>query len=125
MLLAGFGTVALLLAAIGIYGVVALAVRQRTRELGVRLALGAEPAQLRMLMLREALLTAAAGAALGLGGALAGSRFLRALLFEVSPFDPLVLMGACAVLLAAAAAAAYVPARRATTVEPAIALRSE
>jgi ABC-type antimicrobial peptide transport system permease subunit len=125
LLLAGFGMAALLLAAVGVYGIVALAVRQRTRELGVRLALGAAPAQLRTLMLREALVTAGTGVAIGVAGTIAGTRFLRALLFEVSPFDPLALGAACLVLLGTAAIAAYGPARRATGIDPVTALRSE
>lgn len=124
-LLSGFGLVALLLGAIGIYGLMASAVRERTRDLGVRLALGATPARLRREVLGGALVVAAVGAVVGLGGALLGSRILAALLFEVSPTDPVTLAGVCILLLAVALMAAYVPARRATRVDPAQALRAE
>jgi putative ABC transport system permease protein len=93
--------------------------------MGVRLALGARPGQLRALMLREALVTAAAGTVMRLAGAVAVSRSLRALLFEVSPIDPVALASACGVLLAAAVVAAWLPARRATAVDPVAALYSE
>jgi predicted permease len=124
-LLSGFGVMALVLSAIGVYGLMASAVRERTRDMGIRLALGATPGRLRRDVLSGALVVAAAGAAVGLGGALAGSRLLTALLFEVTPTDPATLAGACIVLLAAALLAAYVPARRATRVDPAQALRAE
>ena len=124
-LLSGFGLVALLLSAIGLYGLMASAVRERTRDIGVRLALGATPARLRRDVLRNALVVAAVGAAVGLGGALVCSRLLAALLFEVSPTDPATLAGVCILLLGVALMAAYLPARRATRVDPMEALRNE
>jgi putative ABC transport system permease protein len=125
LLLSGFGLVALLMAAIGLYGVMASAVRERTHDLGIRMALGAAPERLRREVLAGALRIAAVGAAVGLAGALAGSRLLTALLFEVSPTDPATLAGVCILLLVVALIAAYLPARRATRVDPMQALRAE
>ncbi len=125
LLLSAFAFAAVLLAAIGLYGIMASAVSQQTRELGVRLALGATPDRLRAMILRQALTVAAAGALAGLLAALAGSRLLTTMLFEVSPTDPVALLGACGLLLAVALVAAYVPARRATKVDPMVALRYE
>lgn len=124
-LLSAFGLVALLLAAIGLYGVMAAAVRQQTREMGIRLVLGATPGRLRDEVLREALVVTTIGAIVGLAGALVSSRLLGALLFQISPTDPLALAGACALLLVVATAAAYLPARRATRIDPASVLRME
>ena len=103
----------------------ASAVAQQTRELGVRLALGATPAGLRTWVLRQALTVAGAGAVVGLLGALAGSRLLISLLFEISPSDPVTLIGVSLLLLTVALLAAYLPARRATKIDPARALRAE
>jgi predicted permease len=125
LLLAAFGVVALLLAAVGLYGVMAALVRQQTREIGVRIALGATPARLRRDVLARALGVVAIGAALGLVGALVTTRLYGALLFEVSPTDPGALVGACVLLIGVGLAAAYLPARRATRVDPALALRAE
>ena len=125
LLLSAFAFAAVLLAAIGLYGIMASAVSQQSRELGVRLALGATPDRLRAMILRQALTVAAAGALAGLLAALAGSRLLTTMLFEVSPTDPVALLGACGLLLAVALLAAYVPARRATKVDPMVALRYE
>jgi predicted lysophospholipase L1 biosynthesis ABC-type transport system permease subunit len=124
-LLSAFGVVALLLSAIGLYGVMALAVREQTRELGVRMALGATPGRVLGDVLRRAMAVSAVGAAIGLAGALVISRFARALLFEVSPNDPVALVGACGLLLGVALIAAYVPARLASRVDPARALQTE
>ena len=124
-LLSGFGLVALLLSAIGLYGLMASAVRERTRDIGVRLALGATPERLRRDVLGNALVVAAVGAVVGLGGALVCSRLLAALLFEMSPTDPATLAGVCILLLGVALMAAYLPARRATRVDPIVALRTE
>jgi putative ABC transport system permease protein len=123
VLLGGFAFVSLLLAAMGLYGVMAAAVSGRTRELGVRAALGASPERLRWQVLREALGVAALGAGAGLIGALATSHLLSALLFAISPADPASLIGAAALLMMVAAIAAYVPARRATKINPVDALR--
>ena len=125
LLLSGFGLVALLLAAIGLYCVMASLVRERTREIGVRMALGATPARLRRDVLRQALVVSGAGGLAGVAGALATSRLLTSLLFEVSPTDPLALLGACGLLLTVALVAAYLPARRATRIDPSHALRAE
>lgn len=122
--LPGFGLVALPLGGIGLYGVMASTVRERTHEMGVRMALGATPERLRREVLGSALVVAAVSAAVGLGGALVGSRLLAALLFEVSPTDPATLGGVCILLPAVALMAAYVPARQATRVDPVQALRA-
>ncbi len=125
MLLTGFGAAALLLAAVGLYGVVSAVVGERTRELGVRMALGATPAQVRRAVLRGALVVSVAGTLAGLAGALAGSRLLTSLLYEVSPTDPVTLVGVGTLLVVVALAAAYAPARRATRIDPARTLRAE
>jgi putative ABC transport system permease protein len=125
VLLTSFALVALLLAAIGLYGVLASAVGERTHELGVRAALGATPARLRREVLGQAFAVCGTGAVVGIVGALAASRLLTALLYEVSPTDPVALLGACALLLAVASVAAYLPAQRATRIDPARALRAE
>jgi putative ABC transport system permease protein len=125
MLMTSFGVVALLLAAIGLYGVMASLVRDQTREIGIRIALGASVGRVRADVLGRAGIVAGVGAIAGLGGALATSRVLSSLLFQVSPSDPLSLGGACLVLLLVGGLAAYVPARRATRVDPVQALRAE
>ncbi len=125
VLLTGFGLSALLLAAIGLYGVMSAAVRERTRELGIRAALGAQPGQLRKQVLVQAGAIAGAGAVAGLAGALAASHWLRSLLFEVRATDPAALLGAGALLLAVALLAAWIPAWRATRADPLRALRAD
>ncbi len=125
VLLSTFAVAALILAAIGLYGIMASAVAQQTRELGVRMALGATPERLRRMVLGQALRVTGVGAAVGLAAALAGSRLLTSLLFEVSPTDPVALLGACALLLAVAFVAALMPAQRAGRVDPAQMLRAE
>ncbi|HUE77711.1 MAG TPA: ADOP family duplicated permease, partial [Longimicrobiales bacterium] len=125
LLVSGFGLAALLLAATGLYAVMALVVRERTHELGVRKALGASPARLQKAVLGDALVVTLAGTVAGLGGALFMSRLLVTLLFEISPADPAALLGVSATLLAVAMVAAYLPARRATRVDPMRALRSD
>ena len=125
LLLSGFAIAALLLSAVGLYGIMAATVKEQTRELGVRMALGATPARLRRDVLRRALGVTAAGATIGLAGALATSRMLSALLYEVSPTDPVTLASVCALLVSMGLAAAYLPARRATRIDPAQALRAE
>jgi len=124
LLIGLFGVTALLLTAIGLYAVVGASVRQRSSEIGVRMALGATAADVRRLVLAEALRLAAAGAAIGLGGALAASRVVRSLLFGVHPLDPASLLGAALLLVGASALAAWLPARRATRVDPATVLRA-
>ncbi|MBL8204758.1 MAG: ABC transporter permease [Blastocatellia bacterium] len=125
ILFAIFGSVALLLSLIGVYGVNAFMVARRTREIGIRMALGADRRNILRLLLREGVLLTSLG--LGFGLVLAGfvAWAMRGILFSVSPFDPLVFGAAIAVLAAAALLACYLPARRATKVDPLIALRQE
>jgi putative ABC transport system permease protein len=125
LLLGTFAAVALVLAAVGIYGVIAYAVSQRTREIGVRMALGAAPAGVMRLVLREGLVLGVAGIAIGAGGALAATRIISGMLFGVEPTDPAVLGAISVMLLAVTAGATLVPARRAAMVDPVRALRSE
>ena len=124
-LMAAFALVAGLLATVGIYGVVSYWAGQRTREFGLRLALGATARDLRSLVLRNGLQLAALGIALGLGAAIPLTRLLDAQLFEVPPADPITLTAAAVVLGAVALAASYVPARRACRIDPMQALRME
>jgi putative ABC transport system permease protein len=125
LLMATFAAVALSLAAVGVYGVLSYAVTQRVHEIGVRMALGARPVQVRAAVLRHGLLIASLGMAAGLVAALGLSRALERLVFGVSPRDPLVFVTVVLVLGAVALAAGYVPARRATRVQPLEALRGE
>jgi putative ABC transport system permease protein len=124
-LLGGFSGIALLLAAVGIYGVMAYAVAQRTREIGIRMALGARPDDVRRLVVRQGMVPVALGVALGLAGALAATRLMRSLLFGVSTADPFTFVAMATFLVAVALFASYLPARRATRVDPLIAMRSE
>jgi predicted permease len=124
-LLVAFAGAAVLLAAVGIYGVIAYTVAQRRRELGIRMALGARAAEVRALVLRQGAILAAAGGALGLAGALIGTRVLRGLLYEVTPTDPPALAGGTLVLIGVALLASYLPARRAARMDPLEALRCE
>jgi len=125
LLLGGFALVALLLAAVGIYGVMSLHVANRSREFGIRLAIGAEPRTLVRLVLGEGALLAGLGVVLGIAGALAVTRSLASLLYDVSPTDPLVLLGLPLLLAGIALAACYLPARRAARSDPLIALRAD
>jgi predicted permease len=120
-----FGAAALLLAALGIYGVIAYAVSQQRRELGIRLALGARPAAVVRMVLLDGLRLAVVGIALGTLGALATSRLLSGLLFGVGAHDPGTFIGIALLLVVVALAACWIPARRAASVDPIIALRSE
>jgi putative ABC transport system permease protein len=124
-LLTALAAVALTLCAVGIYGVISFATAQRTREIGVRIALGADQPTIRRMVLREGGLMVGAGLALGLIGSLAGTRYLRQLLFEVQAIDPLTMLLVSCVLGAVAVLASYAPARRATRIDPVVALRSE
>ncbi len=124
-LLSGFGLAALLLAAIGLYGVMALTVRERTHELGVRRALGASAHRLRWDVLGDALAVAVVGTAAGLSGAFLLSRLLAPLLFRIEPWDPTTVVGVCATFVGVSSLAAYLPARRATAVDPTDALRAD
>jgi predicted permease len=124
-LLTVFAGLALLLACTGVWAVVAFSVTRRTRELGLRMALGAESAQVVGLVMRRGVATALTGVVLGIGAAWIATRVLRGLLYEVAPSDPVSFVGGAAVLLAVAMAAAWLPARRATRVHPMEALRSD
>jgi putative ABC transport system permease protein len=125
LLVAFFALTAMFLAVAGAYGVAAYGVAQRTREIGVRMALGAKPAHVVSLILREEARTALAGVSIGAVGALALARAIQAFLFGVSASDPLTLVSAAALLAAVAGVACYVPARRATRIDPLVALRDE
>jgi ABC-type antimicrobial peptide transport system permease subunit len=125
MLLIGFGLAALTLAGSGLYAVVAWGVRQRTRELGIRIAVGATPRRIKRLVLGETLGLIASGCAIGLVLALAGSKLLSAVLYHVSPTDPFAILAAISVLLAFGLLAGWVPAREATRVDPVRVLRAE
>ncbi|HEX8723822.1 MAG TPA: ABC transporter permease [Gemmatimonadaceae bacterium] len=120
-----FGLLALVLAAVGLYGVLSYAVVQRTRELGIRSALGAQRSDLVRMIVVSGIGTAAAGAAVGVAGALGAGRFIASLLYHVSPRDPASLGAAAVVLLFVAGAASYLPARRAARVDPMTALRTD
>jgi putative ABC transport system permease protein len=119
------GGLALVLAAVGVYGVVAYSVTQRTHEIGVRMAIGARPADVRRMVLGQGCRLALAGVAIGLALALVAARVMRGLLFHVSPSDPATFVSVAAALVGIAALASYIPARRATRVDPMIALRGE
>jgi ABC-type antimicrobial peptide transport system permease subunit len=116
---------ALLLGAIGIYGVISYMVSLRTREIGVRMALGAEPGEIGRMISRQGLTMAGTGVAIGLVAALLLTRYLRTLLFEISPTDPVTLGSVSVGLLVVSLVASWLPARRAARVEPVVALRSE
>ena len=120
-----FGLVALMLAAIGVYGITSYAVAQRTHEIGVRLALGAQLSDVLRLVLRQGLKLTIIGAALGLLGAYVATRAITSVLYGVSATDPLTFVSVSGLLILVALIASYVPARRATKVEPLVALRNE
>ncbi len=125
ILLAVFALVALILAAVGIYGVMSYLVTQRVREIGIRMALGARSADVLRLVVRRGAVLAAAGIAIGLGGALAATRVLATMLYEVKPGDPSTYAAIAVILAAVALVASYIPARRAAGLDPSRALRSE
>lgn len=125
MLSSFFGSVALLLAGVGLYGVISYAVARRTREIGIRMALGAQRRSVLWLVIRDAALLVAAGAVIGIPAALAATRLVKAFLYGISPQDPLSIAAVTAVLVAVAALAGLLPARRATEVDSNTALRYE
>jgi ABC-type antimicrobial peptide transport system permease subunit len=123
--LLAFGAVAVLLAAIGLYGLVSFAVAQRTREIGIRLAVGAQPRQIVTLFLKRGLAPVAAGCVIGIIAVLAGGRLVSSLLYGVTPSDPVAIIGAVVGFTLVAVMAALIPARRAAGSDPAAALRLE
>jgi ABC-type antimicrobial peptide transport system permease subunit len=123
LLIASFAALALALAAIGLYGVLSYSVSRRNREMGIRLALGATPRSVRSMIVRDGGKLAVAGIALGCAGAIAATRFLQSLLFEVSATEPLVFAGAAALLAIVGVIASWMPAHAATKVDPLEAVR--
>jgi putative ABC transport system permease protein len=124
-LFVAFAGLALLLATIGLYGVISYSVGQRTREIGVRIALGADASAVVGLVVRQGLGLTMAGVIVGLAGAAVGSRAMESMLFEVDRLDPLTFGGVALLLLLVTLLASYLPARRAALVDPVVALRSE
>ena len=124
-LTSAFGLLALVLASVGIYGVMAYSVAQRTKEIGIRMALGAIPRQILTMVLREASSLSAAAIALGVGASLLVTRFVKSMLFGIAPSDPATLWGAAVLLMIVALGASWIPARRAASVQPMEALRRD
>jgi putative ABC transport system permease protein len=125
LLIGIFAGLGLALASVGIYGVLSLFVNQRTHEIGIRMALGANPRQVLWLVVGQGMILAAVGVAIGIAGSLGLTRFLKTLLYNVQPTSPLSYVTGGVVLLLVALAASWIPARRATKVDPIIALRYE
>jgi putative ABC transport system permease protein len=125
IILGAAAVVTLLLGAIGLYGVMAYLVTLRTKELGVRIALGAAPGRVAAMMTRQGVVLTVIGIAGGLAIFVSLARFLRSFLFEIAPTDPLTLVGATALLAVIATLASWIPARRAARVDPAVSLRAE
>jgi ABC-type antimicrobial peptide transport system permease subunit len=125
LLLGAFSVISLAMAAVGIYGVMSYSVSRRTQEIGVRMALGARSSDVLMMVLGQGTKLAAIGVAIGLAGAVALTRVMSTLLFEVSVTDPATFTAVVALLAAVTLLACYIPARRATKVDPMIALRRE
>jgi ABC-type antimicrobial peptide transport system permease subunit len=125
VMLAIAGSMALLLGILGIYGVISYTVSQRTREIGIRLALGAQKSELKWMFVRSALLLTGVGVAIGLVTAATLMRLMKSLLFGISPLDPFTYITVPLILIMSAALASYLPARRAATIDPVDALRAE
>jgi ABC-type antimicrobial peptide transport system permease subunit len=125
VMLAIAGSMALVLGIIGIYGVISYTVSQRTREIGIRLALGAQRSELKWTFVRSALVMTGIGVAIGVGSAAGLMQFMKSLLFGTSPLDPFTYLAVLVVLAVSAVLASYLPARRAAAVEPVVALRAE
>jgi putative ABC transport system permease protein len=125
ILIGAFAAIALTLSVVGIYGVTAYSVAQRTREIGIRIALGAQRGELLGLLLRQGMLLVACGVITGVIVSVALTRFLSTLLFDVQPTDPLTFASVVLLLVAVSAAACFLPARRAMRVDPVVALRYE
>jgi ABC-type antimicrobial peptide transport system permease subunit len=121
----GFGVLALALACVGIYGIMAYSVANRKNEIGIRMALGAQPGQVRGMILRESGWLAGAGVVVGVAAAMALTRLVKSMLYGVQPWDPVTMAGGALLLLAMALAASWIPARRAAGVQPMEALRHE
>jgi putative ABC transport system permease protein len=124
-LLTLFAGLALLIAAAGIGGIMSLTVSQRTREIGIRMALGAKPTNVMRMVIGQGMLLTFAGVGIGIVGALVLTRLVKTLLFEVTPNDPFTFASVAATLVVAAAVAVFLPARRAASIDPIVALRSE
>jgi putative ABC transport system permease protein len=125
LLLALFSSVALVLAAVGLYGVISYSVAQRTSEIGIRISMGAQPGDVLKLILGQGLRLGVCGVSAGAAGAFLLTRLMRGLLFGINAFDPMTFAAMAAILLAVVILASYVPARRATKVDPMVALRYE
>lgn len=125
VLLAAFGALSLILAAVGIYGVVSYSVTQRTHEIGIRVALGAGRGDVLRIVFAQSLKWVFAGIVVGLGASFGATRLLATLLYRISPTDPRVLSASAVLLISVALLATYIPARRAMRVDPVIALRNE
>ena len=120
-----FGGLALLVASVGLFGLMSYSIARRTNEIGIRMALGAARRDVLRLVMRESMILVAAGVAIGLAAAAAASRFIATLLFGLAPTDPMTIAGAIAVMLLVSAVAGYLPAKRASGIDPMAALRCE
>src|SRR5262249_39194408 len=124
-LVGAFSAIGVFLAGIGLYGSMSFFVAQRTREIGIRIALGAEPGSVRRLVINQAMTLTAAGLAIGLTMSVAGERFIRSFLFGVTTANPLVLITVALIIAAITASASYVPVRRALCTDPIVVLRQD